>query len=231
MSDVSRLEQAAILLRAAYGNAELPDNDYLPNEESTWSRLLRVLMGIPGGHSASGAMSELLQSSPLATPRESAAASAGALVELLQPIPRGPQKTSVVRAVAAWWLSQFGDERSPDWLAGVAAYRESLRQIRGLGPATVDELLLFAAGLPVFPVDRTALRVAVRHGWLDLPVDDEEAQSFFVRGMDQSSFRLQELSRLLSTVGEAHCGREPRCEGCPLQSVLPEGGPRDPQSC
>jgi endonuclease-3 related protein len=237
MSETSRLEQAAALLRAAYGNVNLPNaadpskRAGLPNGESAWSRLLRALMGVPSGHPASETLSELLQSSPLATPRESAAASAGPLVALLQPIPRGPQKASVVRAVAAWWLSQFGDERSPDWPAGDAAYRESLRKIRGLGPATVDELLLFAASLPVFPVDRTALRVAVRHGWLDLPVDDEEAQSFFVRGMDQSGLRLQELSRLLSTVGETHCGREPKCEGCPLQSLLPEGGPRDPQSC
>ena len=225
MTDASRIHQAITLLRDAYGNVEVP------NDEATWSRFLRVLMGISGDHPASGALSELLLSSPLATPRESEAASAGQLVELLKPIPRGPQKASVVRAVAAWWLSQFGDERSPEWSAGVATYRESLRQIRGLGPATVDELLLFAAGLPVFPVDRTALRVAVRHGWLVLPVDDEEAQSFFVRGSGQSNLERQELSRLLSKVGEAHCGREPRCDGCPLQSVLPEGGPRDPQSC
>ena len=225
MTDASRINQAITLLRAAYGNVELP------NDEATWSRFLRVLMGISRDHSAHGDLSELLQSSPLSTPRESEAASAGQLVELLKPIPRGSQKASVVRAVAAWWLSQFGDERSPAWSGGVAAYRESLRQIRGLGPATVDELLLFAAGLPVFPVDRSALRVAVRHGWLVLPVDDEEAQSFFVRGLDHSNLERQELSRLLSKVGEAHCGREPRCDGCPLQSVLPEGGPRDPQSC
>ena len=225
MTDASRIHQAITLLRDAYGTV------HLPNDEATWSRILRVLMGLAGDHPASGALSELLKSSPLATPRESAAASAGQLVELLKPIPRGPQKASVVRAVAAWWLSQFGDERSPEWSAGVSAYRESLRQIRGLGPATVDELLLFTAGLPVFPVDRTALRVAVRHGWLVLPVDDEEAQSFFVRGLGQSNLERQELSRLLGKVGEAHCGREPRCDGCPLQSVLPEGGPRDPQSC
>ncbi len=225
MSEMSHMEQAISLLRAAYGTVDPP------KDESTWPRFLRTLMGIPGDHPASGALSELLRSSPLATPRESADTPAGELVETLKPIPRGPQKASVVRAVAAWWLSQFGDERSPEWSASVASYRESLRQIRGLGPATVDELLLFAVQLPVFPVDRTALRVAVRHGWLDLPVEDEEAQSLFVRGLNDSIPDLQELSRLLTKVGESHCGREPKCDGCPLQSVLPEGGPRDPQSC
>ena len=225
MADLSRLEQATSLLRASYGTV------HQQKDEATWSRFLRTLMGVAADHPASGDLSELLQSSPLATPRESADATAGQLVEILKPVPRGPQKASVVRAVAAWWLSQFGDELSPAWSASVAAYRDSLRQIRGLGPATVDELLLFAGQLPVFPVDRTALRVAVRHGWLDLSAEDEEAQSLFVEGLNRSTLDLQELSTILTKVGESHCGREPKCDGCPLQSMLPEGGPRDPQGC
>ena len=70
-------------------------------------------------------------------------------------------------------------------------YRESLRQIRGLGPATVDELLLFAAQLAVFPIDRSALRVAIRHGWLDMPVEDEPAQSFFIQGLKHANINAE----------------------------------------
>ena len=225
MSASSRIEQAASILRTAYGKIDLSCND------ATWSRFLRTLIGIASDHASNTVLSELLQSSPLISPRESAAASTGQLLELLKPIPRGPQKASVVRAVAAWWLETFGEEPSPAWSASVSSYRESLRQIRGLGPATVDDLLLFAADLPVFPVDRTALRVAVRHAWLDLPVEDDDAQSLFVRSTELSSQGLQELSRLLTKVGESHCGREPLCDGCPLQSLLPDGGPRNPLSC
>lgn len=225
MTELTRLEQVTSLLRTAYGSAGSPAMD------SAWSRLIWRLMGIPTEHTAANTLTGLLQVAPLSTPRESSVATPGQLVEILTPIPRGSQKASVVRAVATWWLTQFGDEVSPAWSAGLQAYRESLRQIRGLGPATVDELLLFAAELPVFPVDRTALRVAVRHGWLDLPVEDEDAQSLFVRGVDGSPVRLQELSRLLAKVGEAHCGREPQCDGCPLESLLAGGAPRNPQSC
>jgi len=225
MSESPRLEQVAVLLRAAYGSVVLPDDD------STWHRFLRVLLDVSENHAANNALSELMCSSALATPQQSAVASAGSLVEVLKPIPRGPQKASVVRAVASWWLAQFGEVETPEWSHEAATYRMSLREIRGLGPAKVDELLLFAAGLRIFPVDRTALRVAVRHGWLDLPVEDEEAQSFFRGGADSSSHNLQELSRLLTQVGEAHCGREPKCDGCPLSCMLPDGGPRSPESC
>ena len=225
MSDLSRFEQATERLRAAYGRIELPWAD------STWELLLRVLFGVPSDHRANDALSELLTSSALASPLETTQTPAGQLAEVLAPIPRGPQKASVVRAVAAWWLDQFGDVLTPEWPRGIEIYRESLRAIRGLGPATVDELLLFAARLKVFPVDRTALRVAVRHGWLDLPLEDEEAQSFFVRGLKQVEIDPREFSRLLTKVGEHHCGREPKCEGCPLQALLLAGGPLAPESC
>lgn len=225
MTDSSRLEQAASLLRTSYG-AIAPSG-----EDSSWHRFLRELLGLTQGHAANKPLTELFRCSPLSSPGQTAAVSAGNLVEILQPIPRGPQKASVIRAVAAWWIAQFGDEESPACTRGVESYRTSLREIRGLGPATVDQLLLFAADLPVFPVDRTALRVAVRHGWLDLPVEDDEAQAFFVNGQDQCRQHLQELSRLLTLVGESHCGREPKCNGCPLESMLPAGGPRSPESC
>jgi endonuclease-3 related protein len=225
MSELSRLQHAASLLRTAYGTPELP------SDESSWSRCLATLFGVTAGHPASAALNELLSSGPLASPDETVNTVAGRLAEQLQPIPRGPQKASVVRALAAWWITQFGNDCSPQWSASVQSYRESLRPIRGLGPAVVDELLLFGARLRVFPVDRTALRVAVRHGWLDLPIEDEDAQSFYVGRAGEGTDNLMELSRLLTKVGEAHCGREPNCEGCPLQSMLPEGGPRNPLSC
>jgi endonuclease-3 related protein len=225
MSDISRFEQATDRLRSAYGRAEpLAAN-------STWELFLRSLFGVPIDHRANDVFSELLRSSALATPTETARTPAGQLVDVLAPIPRGPQKASVVRAVAAWWLNQFDEALTPQWQRGVEFYRESLRAIRGLGPATVDELLLFAAQLKVFPVDRTAIRVAVRHGWLDLPLEDDEAQSLFVRGLSQAEIDPREFSRLLTKVGESHCGREPKCDGCPLQSLLPPGGPLSPESC
>lgn len=230
MSDPARLERAMELMRSAYGRSEPPSAD------STWALFLRVLFGVASDHRANDALTEILKSSPIASPQITMQTAAGSLVEVLAPIPRGPQKASLVRTVAAWWIEQFGEDLSPDWSKGVTFYRESLRAVRGLGPATVDELLLFAARLKVFPVDRAALRVAVRHGWLSLPMEDEDAQSFFVRGIGQAEISgtaidPREFSRLLAQVGASHCGREPNCDGCPLQSMLPPGGPLSPESC
>jgi endonuclease III related protein len=232
MSDPTRLERATELMRGAYGSVELPEGD------STWMLFLRVLFGVGSDHRSSDALTEILKSPPIASPHTTMQTTTGSLVEVLAPVPRGPQKASLIRSVAAWWIEQFGEELTPEWTRGAKFYRESLRAIRGLGPATVDELLLFAARLKVFPVDRPTLRIAVRHGWLSLPIEDEDAQSFFVRGLAQTESENgtpgidpREFSRLLAQVGASHCGREPNCDGCPLQSMLPFGGPLSPESC
>ncbi len=167
----------------------------------------------------------------LDTPGACASASTAALLEALEAIPRGPQKATVLHRFATWWSEQFGDDCQPVWNRGVEDFRASLRAIRGLGPETVDRLLLFGAGLPVMPIDRASLRVLVRHGWLDLPVSDEEAQSTLLAAGGPEIAGLQHATRWLQDIGGKYCGRVPDCAACPLQPTLPASGPRHPESC
>lgn len=225
MTGPSRLANADAHLRAAYGSPELPESS------AGWTLFVRMLLVGSSAAALSHAAREAIESPSLANPAATAQTSTGELVELLGKVPRGPQKASLLRAVGDWWLKTFGNEVTPKWSQGLEYYRESLRKIRGLGPATVDEMLMFVARLAVFPLDRGTLRVAIRHGWLDLPVEDEESQAFFVRGLKEAAIDPREFSQLLARVAEAHCGREPKCDGCPLQPLLPPNGPLNPDSC
>jgi endonuclease-3 related protein len=177
------------------------------------------------------ALQRAFMESPLASSSQSAVAAVGQLAEALSPFPRAASKASVVQALAKWWLRTFSDELPPTWNRDLEQDRRELRQIRGLGPETVDRLLLFGANRAVFPVDRGALRVSVRHGWLDLPVEDDEAQACFRSATDGDVAAMQELARWLHRVGETHCGRAPLCSGCPLEPLLPPGGPINPDAC
>lgn len=224
MNTRPRLGNAAEALRAAYGTPELPQG------ASGWSLFLQLLL-IGPGQKAGPAVRHVLDSETLSSPRIVSQTSVGQLVEQLTGVPRGPQKASLLRAVAAWWLEQFGEDCSPDWGKSTEEYRESLLRIRGLGLATVDELLLFAGGLELFPLDRGAVRVAVRHGWLDLPLEDEEAQHAFTAALKETDVDRREFVLLLGRVATEHCRREPICEGCPLQPLLPPNGPLNPDSC
>lgn len=166
-----------------------------------------------------------VKSGPLATAGQCAAASPAALMEALQNVPRGPQKSSVLIRLAQWWINEFGEGDSPEWRAALEHYRAGVRSLRGIGPETADRLLLFAADLPVFPIDRAILRIGVRHGWLDFPVDDEAAQSSFVSALDGDVIEMRHAARELKAIGAEFCGRVPNCDSCPLRNWLPEQGP------
>ena len=224
MTSVSQLASSNANLIAAYGVPTVVE------PTGSWNLFLQTLLGSEGCP-ASADITQALESPSLANPTATREASAGQLVEILSKVPRGPQKASLVRVIADWWIKTFGEVTSPEWSGSLEDYRMSLRQIRGLGPATVDQLLLLVADLPVFPLDRGALRVAIRHGWLDIPVEDEESQDVFVRGLREAKVDRRSFSRLLSRVSEDYCGREPKCDACPLQSLLPANGPLNPDVC
>lgn len=196
---------------------------------TAWQRSLRELLA---GHVVEmpAAVEALLQFDWV-SPATVAGRSLGEMLEQLKPVPRGSQKAGVVKALANWWVNEFGDDAHPAWTAGRDYYRAALREIRGLGPETVDRLLLFAAEQPVVPIDRATLRVAVRHGWLDLPVSDDEAQATFLAALGPEIADLQAGVRRLHRIGTEFCGRVPDCERCPLQPYLPSGGPLSPDAC
>jgi len=218
MSHNSKLQQARSLL---------PRTPEVPTGDSLWSRFLGRLLNVSA--ETSDAWQTVLSLTPLGSPAATARQTPGQLQEQLTPIPRGGQKASVVHSVAEWWMTEFGDERNPEWPKDLSFYRSTLRALRGLGPATADTLIL-EMGLRVMPMTRSVLRVAVRHGWLDVSTDEETAQSTLVSREDSAGELLQ-FFRQLEAVGETYCGRVPRCDGCPLQPELPSGGPLDPGCC
>jgi endonuclease III related protein len=114
--------------------------------------------------------------------------------------------------------------------------REELAAIKGIGPAAADAIVLFALKRPSYPVDRASFRVLVRHGWLDATTTYDEARDFVIERA-KSAFgdeeqaavtALADLSHGMERLGRQFCrAAEARCGGCPLEHLLPEGGPRE----
>jgi endonuclease-3 related protein len=126
--------------------------------------------------------------------------------------------------------SLLNPDRSTDWLRG------ELSGIRGIGLATADAIVLFALERPSYPVDRATFRILVRHGWLDVSAGYDEARELLVgHAVEQGDVpdgeaadRLNDLARGMMQVGRRYCrAAAPKCEQCPLEVVLPEGGPRE----
>ncbi|AGA29015.1 endonuclease III domain-containing protein [Singulisphaera acidiphila] len=138
-----------------------------------------------------------------------------------------------VRRMAAWVLAR--QEQSPDPLRdesiSTSELREELRGLAGIGPATADEILLLAGHRGVYPVDRATYRILVRHGWLDPTAEYDEARSVMERPGHEDSETLNRLSGWFAQVGREFCKPSvAKCERCPLQPFLPEGGALEPDA-
>jgi endonuclease-3 related protein len=104
--------------------------------------------------------------------------------------------------------------------------RESLLAIPGIGASSADDILLNVFGRPRYPLDRSTYRILIRHGWLDVTADYDEAVDLILRNTDADLNLLGRLSIWFEELGRSHCRvGKPKCEQCPLRSLLPEGGP------
>lgn len=123
--------------------------------------------------------------------------------------------------------------------APTTALRKRLLALPGVGAETADAILLYALGHAVPVADEYLRRIAERHELLDSAVKSKRAQARYdaMVNLTRSAFAadpvadharlFNEFHALTVAVGKAHCGRTPRCEGCPLAFDLDEAGSGD----
>jgi endonuclease-3 related protein len=84
---------------------------------------------------------------------------------------------------------------------------------------------LYAGRYPIFVVDAYTVRVLQRHGWMKAPTRYEAVQQLFHTGLPLDVGLFNEFHALVVRVGKEYCRSKPRCDGCPLQPLLPVTGP------
>jgi endonuclease III related protein len=166
-----------------------------------------------------------LRARGLLTPRRLVArniATVGALVR-----PAGTYRTKARRVLdfTRWLLDRFGGDFRGMRRAALGLLRRELLAVPGLGPETVDAILLYAAGRPVFVADAYVRRVLTRHRLLPIGAGYEQARAFVESHLPSDPALFNEFHALLVAVGKAHCRASPRCERCPLRHDLSGRGP------
>ncbi len=133
-----------------------------------------------------------------------------------------------LRRLAVWVDALRVEDGSTSIGEGVddESLRESLRAVKGLGPATVDAILLRGLGRAAFPVERAGYRILARHGWVDAAAGYDEARAVVEDAADGDVAVLSALEAAFERVGREFCRpRAPRCERCKLLTLLPPNGP------
>jgi endonuclease III related protein len=125
-------------------------------------------------------------------------------------------KARRLHSVAAFF-APGGRERFDELaLLETGELRDRLLGVWGIGPETVDCILLYALGRPSFVIDAYTLRVVRRHGLAPAGTNYEHARSLFTKFVEPDAAVYNEFHALLVWVGHHFCKPTPRCADCPL---------------
>ena len=153
-----------------------------------------------------------LRSRRLLDPTRLAAVSVDELAPIIRSAGIYRLKARRVHDFTVWLLERFGGR----W----ERLRRELLDVPGLGPETVDAILLYAAGRPVFVADAYARRVLARHRFIGPRAGYEETRAFVEAHLPSDPALFNEFHALLVAVGKSHCRTAPRCEACPVRVDL-----------
>lgn len=197
--------------------------------EGSWQQGCRVLLEKRGKEtSEKKRMEEVWEGSCLASAEETATTSLAELQEQFGQWKLPEKSAGSVLGLARWWVNNVREddpllERWDD-----ETLRRELRTAKGVSNEQADRIALAVFGRRVLPLNRTVVRVGCRHRWIGWEADDEEWQGLFQQGVREGDSSAVEWGTWLLQVGKDFCGPKPKCESCPLASLLPEGGPDEP---
>jgi endonuclease-3 len=143
------------------------------------------------------------------------------VVDAIRPAGLGPQKGPRIRNILKT-IQKTRGRIEIDFLRGLPPdeARAWLRQLPGVGPKTAAIVMLFALGLPAFPVDTHVYRVTGRLGLRPANLTVEAAHDAMADLFLPEQYATAHLN--LIRLGREVChARKPECPRCPLRSMCP----------
>lgn len=154
------------------------------------------------------------------------------LALLLRPAGYFNVKALRLKSFISFLLSHLGGKIESIRRTAPDAARSTLLSVHGVGPETADSILLYAAGIPFFVCDAYTRRILHRHGLCAPDADYSAMQDMFHRAFPKRDPALyNEFHALIVAIGKDYCRpRAPRCDTCPLGSLLTPARRRHLQS-
>ncbi|MEI6891464.1 MAG: hypothetical protein V5783_04745 [Pontiella sp.] len=70
-------------------------------------------------------------------------------------------------------------------------------------------------------MDAYSKRICTRHGWIDEKETYDDLAKLFSDHLPKDAPLFNEYHALIVHVCKDHCNTKPKCDGCPLESLLP----------
>lgn len=167
-----------------------------------------------------------LRSARLLTPSAMLRVRITRLAALVRPSGYFRQKAKKLKAFVGFLQSGYAGSLTRMFRTPTLELREKLLSVHGIGPETADSILLYAGNHPVFVVDAYTHRIFGRHGVTDGKPDYERVRTWIETSIPQRPELFNEFHALIVNTGKNWCRKSaPRCEECPLRSLLPADFP------
>lgn len=163
-----------------------------------------------------------LQVAQLFTPEAILAAPVATVAECIRPSGYYNVKTVRLRAACQAWVDLGGEQGMQ--AMPTAELRQALLAVHGLGPESVDDLLLYGFERPVFVIDAYTRRIFSRVGVVEERARYNTLQAQFEAELPAEAPVFNEYHALIVQLGKSFCRpRQPRCADCPLLSHCAHG--------
>jgi len=138
------------------------------------------------------------------------------------------QKSETLIRIADRVLEEYGSEDEFDRFVREGdpdEVREALLSFKGVGPKTARFTIMYAAGMPFFPMDTHILRICERLGWIDEDLSSQRAHEAMEPEIPEGEHYPAHI--VLVRHGREVCSaRNPDCEACPILEHCPHGQSR-----
>lgn len=147
--------------------------------------------------------------------------SLNSLAALLRPVGYFNLKASRLLNFVGWYCENGGFQSLN--LLETPVLREALLNVKGIGPETADDILLYAFSRPVFVVDAYTRRVFGRLGCLFEDAPYECLRAAFEEALPPNPDLYGEYHALIVAHAKKVCRSRPSCEKCGLNPDCPTG--------
>ncbi len=136
------------------------------------------------------------------------------LARLIRPSGYFNIKAQRLQQFCRFLQEQGGEEALGKLETGVL--RQRLLAVKGVGPETADDMLLYAFQRPVFVIDAYTRRIFSRLGMLSGDEPYEVLREGFETALEADTALFNEYHALIVRHAKVFCSKTPRCGGCPL---------------
>lgn len=177
-------------------------------QSTSWTNVERAIANLRAAH--------------MLTPTAILKAKPARLATLVRPSGYFRQKAKKLKSFVRFLQAEYGGSLKRMFQTPTTELREKLLSVHGIGPETADSILLYAGNHPVFVVDAYTHRIFGRHGITSGKPEYENVRALFETALPRHPELWNEFHALIVNTGKNWCRKSaPRCEECPLRSLLP----------